>query len=338
MYDFNEIKTMHALSLFSVGDLRLCEIPVPECKDDEVLIKIKNCGICGSDIGRVFVNGTYHFPTVPGHEFSGQVIYDKKGEWTGKKVAVFPLLPCFKCEMCKKERYAECSDYDYYGSRRDGAFAEYIAVKKFNLVGIPENVSYEEAAMCEPTAVATHALNTSGLKEGQSLLISGAGPIGLIIGQLARSRGAKKVAYIEIDKTKIDFLTKLGFELFDGKEKFDVAIEGTGASAALAKLLGAVSPFSTVVLMGNPGKEIVLSQQTYWKILRGELTLKGIWNSSYAERQNDWKSALKSVSEGNVNLKELITHKVPLEGVFDALKKMRDKTEFFCKVMIDNER
>ena len=333
-----EKKSMKALNLHAVNDLRYEDVAMPVVNDDEVLVKIKCCGICGSDIGRVFKNGTYHFPTIPGHEFSGQVIEDKSGEWLGKKVAIYPLLPCFKCEMCSQGNYAECANYDYYGSRRDGAYAEYLAVKKFNLIEVPDHVSYEQAAMCEPTAVATHALNKTGLKEGQTLLISGAGTIGLIIGQLAMGRGAKKVCYIEIDPAKIDFCKKMGFTLYEDGEKFDCAIEGTGAGVALEKLLGGVKPFGTVVLMGNPGKEVTLTQQGYWKILRGELNLKGIWNNSYNEKENDWKDAIKAIADGKIDLKPLITHTVSLKDGLKGLEIMRDKKEFFCKVMIDVER
>lgn len=97
---------MTALSLYGIGDLRLIETDIPKCKEDEVLVKIKSCGICGGDIARIFKNGTYHFPTVPGHEFSGEAAFDLGGKLKGKRVAVFPLLPCFTCEMCKTQKNA----------------------------------------------------------------------------------------------------------------------------------------------------------------------------------------------------------------------------------------
>lgn len=333
-------KKMKAQSLFGIGDLMFIDLDIPTPSDDEVLVQIKNCGICGSDIGRVFEHGTYSFPTVPGHEFSGKVVYDKSGEWLNKKVAIFPLLPCFKCEMCANGNYAECSNYDYYGSRRDGAFAEYIAVKKFNLVEVNDNVSYQQAAMCEPAAVAIHAFSKLNAQKDKSLLISGAGPIGLILGQLAVNAGLKKVCYIEIDKNKIDFLKKNGFELYSPQDSasFDYAIEGTGVSNALASLLDGVKPFAKLVLMGNPAREMNLSQQHYWKILRKELTLLGTWNSYYNDKANDWKKAIDYIVQGKIDLSKLITHKVGLENTFDALKMMRDRKEFFCKVMVENER
>ena len=110
--------TMKALNLHAIDDLRLDTLPVPTVGEDEVLVKIAYCGVCGSDIPRVYSKGTYHFPTVIGHEFSGVVAYDPKGELDGKRVAVFPLLPCFTCDSCKQESYALCADYDYYGSHQ----------------------------------------------------------------------------------------------------------------------------------------------------------------------------------------------------------------------------
>jgi L-iditol 2-dehydrogenase len=122
---------MMACNLHGVGDLRYEEVPVPPLGADEVMLQVRAAGICGSDIPRVFEKGTYHFPTIPGHEFAGVISAVNPGDESllGKTVAVFPLIPCGKCAACQIGEYAQCADYDYYGSRRDGAFAEYIAVK-----------------------------------------------------------------------------------------------------------------------------------------------------------------------------------------------------------------
>ena len=138
--------TMKALNLHAIDDLRLDTLPMPEVGEDEVLVKIAYCGVCGSDIPRVYSKGTYHFPTVIGHEFSGVVEYDPEGEFQGKRVAVFPLLPCFACDSCRQERYALCADYDYYGSRRDGAFAEYLCIPETNVILIDESLDEDVVA------------------------------------------------------------------------------------------------------------------------------------------------------------------------------------------------
>lgn len=327
--------TMKQLRLHRVGELRLDTVPVPKCAEDEVLLKIRCCGICGSDIGRIFKTGTYSFPTAPGHEFCGDIVFDPQNILTGKRAAVFPLLPCFKCDMCKEEKYAQCADYDYYGSRRDGAYAQYIAVKRFNVVLLPDNVSYEEGAMCEPAAVALHAVEKLGSVENKSVLISGAGAIGLIAAQLAAHFGAKKVMLFDIDREKTAFFKNLGFEEYTSGT-VDAALEGTGASGALSRIIDAIRPFGKVVLMGNPSNDVSLSPKDYQMILRKELNIEGTWNSSYAAMKNDWADVLKKISDGALSLKMLITHRVSLERAEQMLKAMRDKKEFYCKVMIEN--
>ncbi|MCL1897126.1 MAG: alcohol dehydrogenase catalytic domain-containing protein, partial [Clostridiales bacterium] len=204
---------MKALNLYDIGDLRYEEAPMPEPEADEVLLKVLAAGICGSDVPRVFSTGTYYFPTIPGHEFAGEIVAagtDVSRSLIGKRAAVFPLLPCFACDACKGENYASCQNYDYYGSRRDGAFAEYIAVKAWNLVLIPENVPTVWAAMTEPCAVAVHAVGEADVRKNDTVCIFGAGAIGLIIAQLARGMDAR-VILLDIDDEKLAFATHLGF-------------------------------------------------------------------------------------------------------------------------------
>ncbi len=333
-----EQKTMYCANLYAPGDLRYEQKPIPAYGADEVLVQIKNCGVCGSDIGRILVNGTYHFPTVPGHEFSGEVVKDTTGEYLGMRVAVFPLLPCFNCDMCKDERYAQCKNYDYYGSRRDGGFAEYIAVKKWNLIPLPDGVSYEEGAMTEPTAVAYHAVKKLKLKEGDNLLITGAGTIGLIAGMWAKSFGAKQVYYLDLDERKLTFCRKLGFEAYTDDIEADAVLEGTGASSAFAAAIAAVRRFGTIVLMGNPGGAVTLSPKEYQSILRKELHLSGTWNSSYSQKEQDWKDSLAAMAAKKLQLKPLITHRISLQDCLQTMQGMKSGKDFYCKVIITNEK
>lgn len=325
---------MKCANLHAVNDLRFEDVPMPLCEEDEVLVKIKSCGICGSDIPRVFTKGTYHFPTIIGHEFSGIVVEDKQQKLVGKRVAIFPLLPCFECESCKSENYAACVNYDYYGSRRDGGMAEYIAVKRWNLVELPDNISFDEGAMCEPISVGRHAVRKLKVQKGDNLLISGAGPIGIIAGQWAKSMGAKNIYYFDIDERKIEFAKNLGFKEYTEEVKIDCVIEGTGHSGAIERCLAAIKPFGKIVLMGNPAGDVNFSQKTYWHILRKELTVLGTWNSSYSELNNDWKESIKAISEGTLKVKALITHRYPLNDCNQAFNMMNERKEFYNKVML----
>lgn len=325
---------MYVANLHAVGDLRYESADMPTCEKDEVLLQVMSCGICGSDMGRVFGKGTYHFPTVIGHEFAGRVIYDPQNTLTGKKAVVFPLLPCFQCPSCKSGNYATCSNYDYYGSRRDGGMSEFLAVKRWNILPLPESISFDEGAMCEPIAVARHAVSKLHIKNGDNLLISGAGPIGIIAGQWATSFGAAHVYYIDIDPRKIDFAEKMGFAAYESGVNIHCALEGTGFGDALEKCLAAISPFGRMVLMGNPSREVTLSQNTYWHILRKELQVFGTWNSSFNDVQNDWCEGLAALSDGRINVKPLITHRYPLSACNEAFLMMKEKRECYQKVML----
>lgn len=326
---------MKCANLHGINDLRYEDIPMPECGEDEILVKVESCGICGSDIPRVYAKGTYHFPTVIGHEFAGKVVCDPQKEYEGKKVAVFPLLPCFHCKSCEEGNYATCENYDYYGSRRNGGMSEYLAVKRWNILPVPENVGYDEAAMCEPASVARHAICKLNIKEGDNLLISGAGPIGILAGQWAKSFGADNVYYLDIDPRKIEAAKQFGFLEHKENVRISCALEGTGFSDALMKCLAAVEPAGRMVLMGNPAGAIDLTQNAYWHILRKELTVYGTWNSSFNDCQNDWKESLKAMSEGMIDVKPLITHRFPMEECNRAFTMMKNKTEFFNKVMLN---
>lgn len=328
------MKSNFRANLYAINDLRYEEAPIPECMDDEVLIEVKSCGVCGSDLPRVYTKGTYHFPTVIGHEFSGKVAYDPKGELDGKKVAVFPLLPCFKCESCKQGSYATCENYDYYGSRRDGGMSEYIAIKRWNLLIMPDNLSYGEGAMCEPVSVGRHAVMKLNIKKGDKLLVSGAGPIGIIAGQWAKSMGADKVYYFDIDQRKIDVAKSMGFDEYEEGVEITCVVEGTGHSEAIRRCLNAVKPGGRVVLMGNPAGDVTMTQETYWYILRKELNVFGTWNSSYNDIQNDWKESLAAMGEGNIDVKPLITHRFELKDCNTAFEMMKNRTEFYNKVML----
>lgn len=343
---------MKACVLYGIGDLKFEEVPTPAVHKGEVLVKIRASGVCGSDIPRVFSKGTYHFPTIPGHEFAGQIIEVGKGVdkgLIGKKAAVFPMLPCMKCEACQIGEYAQCSDYNYLGSRCDGGFAEYISVPVWNLIIIPDSLSYEEAAMAEPAAVAIHALRQASIQISDNVAIFGAGPIGLMLGQWALAWGADRVILVDIDEEKISFAKKMGFsytwnntngkaaewikEITEGRGA-DVAVEGAGVSHTLEQCFKCVRPFGSVVAMGNPLGEMVLSQKVYWELLRKQLKILGTWNSSFVSLpKNDWKLAIRAMENQKINVKSFITHKFNLDSCREALEMMRDKKSFFNKVM-----
>ena len=195
---------MKALVLHDVGKISVEEVNKPFPKAGEVLLKVMACGICGSDIPRAYKDGAHAMPLIIGHEFAGVV--EECGEsvdksWMGKRVGVFPLIPCKECECCKNNKYEMCKDYSYLGSRRDGGFAEYVTVPEWNLIELPERVSFEQAAMLEPMAVAVHAIRRVRPTSEDSVVIMGLGTIGLLVTMLLldiKQKKSKKNLYSEV--------------------------------------------------------------------------------------------------------------------------------------------
>ncbi len=333
---------MKAFVLHAVNDLRYEDTDIPNCHSGWAIVKVKAAGICSSDIARVFTKGTYHFPTIPGHEFAGEVysVTDKEySSLVGKKVGVFPLIPCRECPQCKEKHYEMCAHYDYIGSRRDGGFAEYVAVPVWNLVKLPDSISFTSAAMLEPLSVALHAIKIGGVKSGEKVAIVGTGMIGISAGQWAYKFGASEVTVLGRNNTKRALVEKCGlkYEMSTKTEdlkQFDFVLEAVGSPHSVEMAISAAAPGGIVLLMGNPSGDILLNQNLYWRILRKQLTLKGTWNSKYdGTNPSDWTDAVQAIVNGDINVEALISHCYPQAKLKDGLKLMFEHKEPYCKVM-----
>ena len=213
---------MKANVLYDIGDIRFTEVPDPVPQTEEVIVRVSCAGICGSDIPRIYQTGAHVMPLIPGHEFSGVVEELGKNvdnKWLGKRVGVFPLIPCGKCGPCRQKKYELCRHYNYLGSRCDGGFAEYVRVPAANLIEIPDNVSMEAAAMLEPTSVAMHAIRraipefgTDGFTPKPELRIAviGLGTIGLLLTSLLCGAGYQKVLVVGKREFQRQTARKLG--------------------------------------------------------------------------------------------------------------------------------
>lgn len=328
---------MKAYSLEKVGKLVETERDYPELRDDWAIVKVKATGICSSDIPRIFTKGTYHFPTIPGHEFSGIVKSCKNTKWLNKRVSVFPLIPCKECEQCKQKNYQMCKNYDYIGSRRDGAFAEYVEVPVWNLLEMPDNVSFEEMAMMEPLSVAYHAVQKAEIKPGNKIAIIGTGMIGIAAAQWALNK-TNEVTVIGRSAAKKILIEKIhGLKYSQEKlqNEFDVVIEAVGSTVTINDSLDICRPGGKIILMGNPEGEITLSQSNYWKILRKELSIFGTWNSKYdGTNESDWMEVRDCLKNNKIKTDVLITHKFNSDEMFTALNIMKEHKEPYCKVMV----
>lgn len=344
-------KVMKAAILYAPGDLRIENISIPKLKKGEVLIKVSFCGLCGSDIPRILVNGTYHFPTIPGHEFGGVIVeaFDKADRnLIGKKAAVIPLIPCKKCEMCEIGSFAQCKKYDFLGSRSNGGFAQYVKVPVENLVILPDDMDNLSVAFLEPISVALHVIRNSGLNYGKNVAVFGLGAIGMFIAQWAKIFGAKHVFAIDIDSEKVDLAKKIGFKeaicikdiniekyinnLTDG---VDFVFEASGSMEAFRQGIKILRQSGRLGLVGRPTKDIILKPEDFEKILRSQLKIIGTWSFEMKNfPSNDWKESMEAIYTGKIKIKELVSHIYELEKISKAIDIMKNHTESFTKILI----
>ena len=345
---------MKALVLRDVGKINIEDVQKPELKPGEVLVKVKACGVCGSDIPRAYKDGAHNMPLIIGHELAGEVTEvgkEAEEKWIGKRVGVFPLVPCMNCQCCKIRKYEMCKNYSYLGSRRDGGFGEYVAVPQWNLIELPEKVDYSVAAMLEPMAVAVHAIRRVNPTSEEKVAVMGLGTIGLFVTMFLKDMGIKNVYTIgnkEFQKKKV---VELGIEedhYCDIKSQdvnswieektaglgVDVFFECVGKQESYQAAVDHVAPLGRVCLVGNPESDMSLDRNIYWKILRNQLTVTGTWNSSFThDKDDDWHYVLDRLQQGKIKPEGFITQRYNLENIIEGFQLMRDKKEDYIKVM-----
>jgi len=315
-------------------------------------MRIAAAGICGSDLGRGFKGGAYHYPLVMGHEFSAVVEEAPAGGKyaPGTLAAVYPLLPCGKCAACAKGWIQLCEHYDYFGSRRDGAFAEELYVPESHIIPVPEGVTAEEAAMTEPAAVAYHGTHGFDMAKGAKALVIGGGPIGLIAAQWLRIRGAGEVTVADIDAAKLEFAAKFGFSVMDTggamrssrptgdngtlgimrPTDYDIVVEACGVSATRTMAVACCARKGVVSFIGNPADDWTFAKPLFSSVLRKELTMRGNWNSV---PDPDWRAVLAHAGK-DLNLKDLVTARVPMAEGTAAFKRILAHEGFHCKTLL----
>ena len=342
---------MRAAVLHGVGDLRIEEAAIPEPGPGEALVRVRACGICASDVARIFETGTYSFPLIPGHELAGEVERlgaDAHGLEPGMRCTVYPLIACGACEACRAGLPNLCDAYDYLGSRSDGGFAESVVAPTENCLPLPQNVSFAAGALTEPCAVALHAVRRAEVSIGDWAAVFGAGAIGIVIGLLCRMAGAR-VAMVDVDQRKLAAAGQFGLdEVVDGRDDAvqrlrdltggrgaAVAFEAAGAPAAFRGAAAAVAKRGTLALVGNMAGEVAMAQEEYSSILRRELRIVGSWNSiPRGLGQDDWGAALELMASGRLPVERLITHRFPLSQVAEALALMKSG-EFHHRVLLE---
>ena len=342
--------TMKALIIEGIKKLNYKDIPIPEITEDEVLIKVHACGICGSDVPRARDGGVHAFPTIVGHEFSGEIVKlggKVKNLKPGQRVTAAPLVPCGHCANCSTGQPAMCTHYSFIGSRRQGAMAEYVAVPAVNIIPVADNVTYEQAACIEPITVAIHGIERIPiLQSGKSALVYGCGTIGLLTMQCLKAKGIERVYIIDIDEAKLQVAKELGAyktlnsakvdipAYFAEHGKVDYGFETAGVNALQAQLPDLVKKRGSIVYIGTAPRDVKFPAKTFEQLLRSELFVTGSWMSYSAPFPGgEWIGAAEYLRTGKVNVDKLITHRFPLAAGYGAFETLLDKKQQAIKVM-----
>lgn len=330
-------KTMLAWVLHGSGDLRLEEVPRPKPGPGEALVKVRNAGICGSDIHYHSHGRCGNFvPTRPfilGHEFAGEIVAlgeGASGSMLGARVAVDPSRPCGRCRLCRLGRYNLCPEMVYFGSASvdppsDGGFAEYVVAPAVNCLPLPDCIDFARGALLEPLSVATHAVQRSGGVAGRTVLITGGGTIGQMILLIAVAFGASQVVVCDVNPFARNYATRRGasatldpahadFEVLAADmapDGFEVVFEASGAPAALIQAIKLSARGATVVQVGTLPDGIMIPANT---LLTRELQYLGSWRFA-----NVFERVIELVAAGRIDVRPLITSSFPFARLPEAI-------------------
>lgn len=339
-------------------DIRYEDIAKPVPKDDQVLIKVKYTGICGSDVPRVNGDACHFFPNVLGHEFSGiveEVEKDVTMVKPGDRVAGVPLVPCMKCEDCQKGNYSLCKHYSFIGSREFGSFAEYVVVPEKNAVPFEEEVSFEKGAFFEPATVALHGLLRVPYEGGKTVAILGGGTIGMFVMQWANIFGAAKTVVFDINDERLDLGKRLGAtdgintleEGFMDKAKaltggrgFDYVFETAGNTITMKMAFELAANKADVCFVGTPTRDLSFTVDEWENMNRKEFTLTGSWMSYSAPFPGkEWDLTAHYFKTGQLQFDDsFIFKKVPLSEIDQAFEMYKTPGAVKGKILIDSER
>jgi L-iditol 2-dehydrogenase/threonine 3-dehydrogenase len=339
---------MRQAIMLSPGVIEYREVPEPgQLQGNEVLLRIKKIGICGSDIH------VYHgkhpattYPVVQGHEYSA--IVESVGKSVvkalpGMKATGRPQLVCGECGPCKRGQYNACQKLRVQGFQAPGVAQDLFVIPEDKIVIFPDSMTFEQGAMIEPAAVGAHSTRrTSGLN-GKNVVVSGAGTIGNLVAQFAKVRGAGKVLITDISKYRLDIAKQCGIEgvlniketsfeegikLFFGDEGFQVGFEAAGDQTSLDVLMQHVEKAGEIVILGVYSRNPVVNM-----LYLGEHELNVYGSMMY--RHEDYVEAAERISSGKIITNPLLTKTFPFENYIDAYKFIEKQGDKTMKVMID---
>jgi len=344
--------TMKAQVFYEPLKMAYEDVPVPEIGPDEVLVRVKACGICGSDIAYYYGMSSLETPTgkgplVLGHEYTGEVVEVgaiPKGLGLfkpGDRVVLDPVQYCNACDVCYRGQTNLCENKSVLGVSTDGGFAEYSKSKYTGVHPLPDNVSFEHGALTEPLACATYAIRNLAVEPGQFAVVIGPGAIGCMMVQLAKKSGAGTVVLLGTRDYRLEIGKALGADVVinsadqgsphyvaDPKAKIaeltggkmaDRAVVATGSVEAMELALAITGRRSVIVFFGLPGDDAIVRLPALESIL-WDKTIRFSWLAP-----GTWQTALGALATGLVDVSPLVSHTFKLADLADALGKVKDR-------------
>jgi L-iditol 2-dehydrogenase len=316
--------TMTAAVLHGARDLRLEDVPVPIAGEGEVLLSVDGVGLCGSDV-HYYLDGrngsnVVRKPAILGHEIAGTVVETGPGvspQLLGRRVVVEPAESCGQCAQCTAGRYNLCEAGRCLGSPpTHGGLARHVVAPADLVHVLPDGLDRVAGPLVEPLAVAVHAMNRAGVAAGRDVLVSGGGPVGLLVAQVARRRGARSVTVVDPVPERLQVARNLGFELAVTPDQvdglFDAVLECSGAPAALGAALRSARPGGKLVMVGTPpAGEVAVPLGL---VQRYEVDVVGCFRYTHA-----FPEAVSLAASGEVELTRLVTARFPLRDAREAL-------------------
>ena len=349
---------MKAAVLKATRDMSCEEVALPELQPGEVLVRVAYCGVCGSDVPR-FLNGAVHaFPLILGHEFSGVIQNVSEGvddALVGTRVAGIPLVPCMECRDCQEGNFSLCKHYSFIGSRRSGAYAQYVAIPASNAFPIADDVSDLQAAFFEPATVAQHAIELvdvrGRMRSDATAVVVGCGTIGIFTAQLLQDLGANVTALARRD-SRIQAARSAGVmnvvntsepewesRLLASLERggFDFVFDTSGNNAMMVQSLALAANKACVCMVGTPKRPMEFSVREWEMLNRKELLLTGSWMSYSAPFPGkEWHEVSRQFAAGVLKVTdEMIDSIFSLEEIPDGMMKFAEGNSVSGKILVD---
>lgn len=327
------MRKMKAAVFYGKGDIRVVQdYPMPEIGDDGVLLRVKACGVCGTDL-HIFAGAQgateCHPPVILGHEIAGIVEAVGKNVTRvhpGQHVTVNPNISCEACPQCRRGNPHFCDRMAATGVNYDGGFAEYCAVLEKQVFVVPDDLPFEEAAMGEPVSCCLHGIDLSQIRCGDTVMIVGGGPIGLIMLQLARMAGAARTVLLEANEARFPLIRSLGADLVLNPLKAgvqreldahgmlgpQVAIECVGRKETVEYAIEYAGQAATVMIFGLTEPDCAVAFKPF-AAFKKELTIR----TSFVNPNTQGRAA-DIICSGRMNLKDIISDRLPLDRIGEA--------------------